>query len=322
MTGSAANGKRLLIAIPCLNEAATISEVIRAVPRHMPGVASVDVLVVDDGSNDETGARATDAGATVLRHSRNKGVGAAFKTAVDYATEQNYDLMVNIDGDGQFNPGDIPALAAPILAGKADMVTASRFIDSALIPDMPPMKLWGNRMMSLLVSTLINEKFHDVSCGFRCYARDTLLQLNLQGAFTYTQETFIDFAAKQLRIQEVPLAVRYFPGRRSRVAASLLKYGMRTAKIIFRTYRDYFPLRFFWGLALLLLFPGLILAGMFGMHFIATGKFSGYLFAGFSSAFFLFLSVIFFVVGLVADMLARLRSNQERILYLLKKRGS
>ncbi|MEO8325450.1 MAG: glycosyltransferase family 2 protein, partial [Nitrospirota bacterium] len=180
---------RLLVAIPCLNEATTIARVVQNVPRLMPGVQHVDVLVVDDGSSDETGSDAATAGALVLRHPRNLGVGQAFQTAVNYAVEQGYDLMVNIDGDCQFNPQDIPKLVQPVIAAQADMVTASRFMDSEMTPNMSRVKLMGNHMMSYLISRLVRQNFHDVSCGFRCYSREALLQLNLHGSFTYTQET-------------------------------------------------------------------------------------------------------------------------------------
>lgn len=310
---------RLLVAIPCLNEAATIAQVVKEVPRTILGIDCVDVLVVDDGSVDNTASEAQSAGAKVLRHRRNLGVGSAFQSAVNYAVEQDYDLMVNIDGDRQFNPGDIPKLVMPVIAGEADMVTASRFIDSAFTPAMPKVKLIGNHMMSYLISKLVRQKFSDVSCGFRCYTCESLLRLNLNGAFTYTQETFLDFAVKRLEIKEVPIEVIYFADRKSRVAGSIVKYAVNTAKIIFRGYRDYFPLRFFWGIAAIFAVPAGLLALMFFIHYLMTGIFSGYLFAGFSSAFLFFMAVVFFVLGIVTDMLDRIRTNQERILYLLKK---
>lgn len=311
---------RLLVAIPCLNEAATIGQVIKEVPRSIPGVDCVDVLVIDDGSSDNTSSEARSVGAEVLRHPRNRGVGSAFQSAVNYALEHNYGLMVNMDGDHQFNPRDIPKLVAPVVSGAADMVTASRFIDSSLIPDMPKIKLIGNHIMSYLISRLIRRKFADVSCGFRCYGRESLLELNLQGAFTYTQETFLDFAAKRIEIREVPIEVTYFADRKSRVAGSIFKYALNTAKIIFRGYRDYFPLHFFWGIAVAFAIPAVLLALVFFAHFLLTGTFSGYLFTGFGSAFMFFMAIAFFVLGIVADMLDRMRMNQERILYLLKKR--
>ncbi|WP_347927673.1 glycosyltransferase family 2 protein [Pseudomonas helvetica] len=310
---------RLLVAIPCLNEAVTIAQVVRDVPRSIIGVHSVDVLVIDDGSDDSTSTEAKSAGAIVLRHSRNRGVGSAFQSAVNYAVELEYDLMVNIDGDRQFNPNDIPKLVAPILSGEADMVTASRFIDASMTPKMPKVKLYGNHMMSYLISRLVRRKYADVSCGFRCYSRESLLKINLHGAFTYTQETFLDFAAKSLEIKEVPIEVQYFDDRKSRVAGSISKYAINTSKIIFRGYRDYFPLRFFWGVSAFFAVPATLFTIAFILHYILTGAFSGFLFAGFSAAFLFFMATVFFVLGVVTDMLDRIRTNQERILYLLKK---
>ncbi|SDH35698.1 glycosyltransferase family 2 protein [Pseudomonas abietaniphila] len=310
---------RLLVAIPCLNEAKTIAQVVSEVPRTIAGVYSVDILVVDDGSEDATSTEAKLAGAEVLRHPRNRGVGTAFQSAVNYAVENRYDLMINIDGDRQFNPGDIPKLVAPIVAGEADMVTASRFIDPAMTPDMPKIKLYGNHMMSSLISGLVRKKFADVSCGFRCYSRESLLQINLHGAFTYTQETFLDFAAKRLEIKEIPIDVQYFADRTSRVAGSISKYAVNTSKIIFRGYRDYFPLRFFWGISAVFAVPATIFSIVFVLHYLMTGAFTGYLFAGFTAAFLYSLATVFFVLGIVTDMLDRIRSNQERILYMLKK---
>src|SRR5262245_41134559 len=115
----------MLVAIPCLNEGDTIASVVRGIPRQIAGVARVDVLVVDDGSSDGTGDAARAGGAIVVRHPRNRGLGQAFQTAVTFAIERGYDLMVNIDGDGQFNAADIPLLIAKVLSGEADMTTAS-----------------------------------------------------------------------------------------------------------------------------------------------------------------------------------------------------
>ena len=195
---------RLLVCMPALDEEQTVGQVIQGIPSHIPGIRLIDVLVVDDGSTDRTGERATEAGAVVLRHATPRGVGAAFHTALSHGIEHGADLIVSIDADGQFNPADIPALIAPVIAGEADFTTASRFKDPALTPDMPQIKIWGNRMMSRLVSRLTKEKFYDVSCGMRCYSRQAALRLDVQGQFTYTQEVFLNLAFKHLRIVERP----------------------------------------------------------------------------------------------------------------------
>jgi hypothetical protein len=124
-----------------------------------------------------------------------------------------------------------------------------------------------------------------------------------------------------MRIMEVPIAVRYFPDRKSRVVRGIWQYALNTATIIFRGYRDYFPLRFFVGLSLLFAIPGTVLGLVFIGHFLLTGRFSPYLFAGFGSGFCFVMATLFLILGVVADMLDRIRANQERVLYLLKRNG-
>ncbi len=185
---SRAGGKRLLVILPALNEAATIQGVLERVPRDIPGIASVEILVVDDGSSDETVALTLGAGGSVISHGKNRGVGAAMQTGLDEAVRRQVDFAVNIDSDGQFAPEDIPKLLAPLVAGETDFATASRFKDPKLVPVMPLVKRLGNWGMARMVSNIVGQKFDDVSCGFRAYTRETLLQLVLSGAFTYTQE--------------------------------------------------------------------------------------------------------------------------------------
>ena len=306
----------LYVAIPALNERATIGQVVRGVPRDIAGVSRVEVIVVNDGSTDDTAAEAAAADATVLTHPTTRGVGAAFHTALTYVIERRGDLLVSIDADGQFNPADIPALAEPVVSGRADFSTASRFKDPSLLPTMPAVKLWGNRMMSRLVSRLTGGQYFDVSCGMRCYNRRAMLNLNLMGAFTYTQEVFLNLAFKRLRIEEVPIRVR---GQRefgeSRVASNLFKYAVNTSRIIFRAYRDYKPMRFFGGICLALLAPAVLQELFFFIHYFVTGKFSPHKWAGFGGGGLLVLSLIALHMGLIGDMLNRHRVYLEELLY-------
>jgi glycosyltransferase involved in cell wall biosynthesis len=313
---------KILVAIPCLNEEASIGQIVSRAVKLRSEYPRLDVLVVDDGSQDATAQCARRHGAKVLSHSLNRGVGSAFHSAVTFAIEHEYDPMITIDGDGQFDPEDIPKLLLPILEGRADMATASRFKDRALVPAMPITKRVGNTMMSHLISRLVGKRFYDVSCGFRCYSREALLRLNLHGSFTYTQESFLDLCSKNMRVVEVPIAVKYFPDRVSRVARSLFRYAGASGSIIFRAYRDYYPFRFFSYIAIGFLGPGVAFGFVFLAHLLLTGRFSDYLFAGFISGFLLILGVLFFVIGIVADMLVRIRGNQERILYMLKVNSS
>jgi glycosyltransferase involved in cell wall biosynthesis len=309
---------RLLVAIPCLNEEKTIAKVIGDIPTTIKNVNEIVVLVIDDGSKDNTISEATKAGAKIIKNPRNLGVGHSFQTAVSYATQNYFDIMVNIDGDGQFNPKDIVKIVTPIIDNKADFVTASRFIDKTFYPDMPKVKFLGNLAMSKLISTLSGQKYHDVSCGFRAYSNKALLNLNLIGKFTYTQETFLDLSFKKLSIVEVPIKVEYFQDRKSRVASNLFSYAYKTSKIIFRSYRDYFPLRFFWALAAGVMLPALALGIFFIFNYFQTGGFKGHLWAGFSAAFLAMVALSLAILGIVADMLDRQRITMERILFYQK----
>lgn len=310
----------LVVQLPALNEEKTVAEVIHAIPSAMDGVDSVQVVVVDDGSTDATGDLAREAGAVVVRHEQPRGVGAAFRSGIEKSTELGADVVVTIDSDGQFNPADIPALIQPILDGEADFVTASRFLDPALVPEMPAVKKWGNDFMARWISHLVKQRFHDVSCGFRAYSRNAYFRLVLTGDFTYTHEVFLTLAFARVPIKEVPIRVR---GVRehgtSRVASSVFHYGRRTALIILRTYRDYQPLRFFTQLAGAAFLVGLAFFLFLMSVKIRTGGFTPHKWAGFAAAAFIGAALVTFLVGIMAEMLDRARIAQEEALFRIRR---
>jgi glycosyltransferase involved in cell wall biosynthesis len=310
----------LLVGIPAFNEAASIADVVGRIPRDLPGVARLTIAVVDDGSTDDTGRLAAGAGATVLRHRQNSGVGVAFHTMIQHALAIRADVLVTLDGDGQFDPADIAQLLAPIRAGDALVATASRFLDPRKVPAMPAVKRWGNRRVAGLVNRLTGQRYADVSCGFRAYAREALLRLTVYHSFTYTHETFLDLAAKRIPIVEVPLVVRGVREHgQSKIASSVLRYGWRTAAIMLYTYRDQRPLRLCGWIALPFVLAGLALLGMSYARLQATGAWLKWAaFAG-GAAFAVAVAALFF--GFMADIATRLRRNQEEILYWLRKQG-
>ncbi|NCC52067.1 MAG: glycosyltransferase family 2 protein [Spartobacteria bacterium] len=311
---------KLVVQLPALNEEKTIKDVIDRIPRNIPGVDEVHVLVVDDGSSDRTDELAREAGAEVIRHEVSRGVGAAFRTGVERATALGTDILVTIDSDGQFNPADIPKVIQPILDKRADFVTASRFIDKSLTPEMPRAKRWGNNFMARWISALIKKRFYDVSCGFRAYSKEAYMRLVLLGEFTYTHETFLNLAFARVAIAEVPIAVR---GTRehgqSRVANNLFHYGYSTASIILKTYRDYRPLRFFGWLAFAL---SVVSFGFFlflmSVKF-RTGLFTPHKWSGFVAASLAGTAVAVYMVGLVAEMLDRIRVAQDELLFRVRR---
>lgn len=314
----------LVILIPALNEAEMISQVIQSMPKQIEGIDQIRVLVVDDGSRDATADVARAAGAIVVSHPYNQGVGKAFNTGLAAALEMCADIMVNIDADGQFAPTDIPLLIKPIIEGKADFVSGDRFrtANGKLVrPDfMSKIKFWGNQRMGDLVGFIAGKRYDDVSCGFRAYSKEALMKLNLTGKFTYTQESFLDLANKGLVIKTIPVDVKYYPERKSRVAGSISKYMFQTAKIIFRAYRDYNPLKFFGYLGLVPFLVSLALGIFVIIHYLTTGAFSPYIFVAFSAVYLFTLGILLWVVGILADMFVRIRLNQEQLLYAEKKR--
>lgn len=308
---------KLLIYLPALNEGGTISSVIKNIPNQFEGIQHCEVLVVDDGSSDDTVCQAEVAGAIVVSHKSNKGVGGAFQTAVRIALERGADILCSIDADGQFDTRQIAELIVPITTSRADFCIGKRFSNHKP-ENMPEVKYWGNKQVNRIVSWVSGVKIEDASCGFRAYSRECLISLNLQGKFTYTHETILDLIHKGFCVEQVPVSVKYFDGRISRVANNLLNYGVQTAKIILKSLKDYKPFYFFGAIAALVFVLGLIPGLFVALHWILIGTISPYKSLGILAALNLVVAVFFFVLALIADILGRIRDNQEKILYLLK----
>jgi glycosyltransferase involved in cell wall biosynthesis len=319
---------KLVVTIPALNEEQTIARVIAGVPRDIPGISQTEVIVVNDGSTDSTAEMAERAGATVVNVTGRPGLGAIFRTGLERAMRRGADIIVNIDGDGQFNPDDIRHLVEPILEDHADFVTCSRFAKPELFPDMPTVKFWGNRMVTGIINWVCGgTSFTDVSCGFRAFSRDAAYRMTLFGRFTYTQECFIDLFSKGMRMVEVPLKVR---GVRehgdSRVASSIWRYAMSSLPIILRAMRDIQPLKFFGAIALTFFIPGAV-AGLFvaGWYLFKTNKLGAHVTQPFTSLItisgvLITLSFVMGVLALLADMLGRHRRITEELLYLARRK--
>lgn len=304
--------------MPALNEGQTIHEVLKSVPKSLDAVSLIELLVINDGSSDNTASEATRAGATVISHNYNKGVGSAFQTAVNYALEVNADVLVSIDADGQFDVHQIPEMITPILNNEADFSIGNRFSNGR--PDrMPKVKFWGNNRISNIVSFVSRTKIKDASCGFRAYSKDCLLNMNLDGSFTYTHETILDLANKGYRVTQIPVKVEYFDGRVSRVASNITKYAFKTSSIIFKSLKDYKPFQFFMTIAVVILFIAIIFSGFVLIHWIQNGSITPYKSIGIIGLALVGMSLLLAVYALMADMLGRIRKNQEKILYFQKK---
>lgn len=309
---------KILIYMPALNEADSIYKVLISVKELFANKENYMFLVVNDGSIDETKLEAERAGVPVITHSYNKGVGAAFQTAVNFALKIKADILVSIDADGQFDINQIEELVNPILKKTVDFSIGNRF-EVKRPKDMPRIKFWGNKQVNRIVSFVSKTKILDASCGFRAYSKECLLSLNLEGNFTYTHETILDLLNKGFRVAQIPVKVTYFHGRISRVANNLFTYGFRTSSIIFKSLKDYKPLSFFMFFAFILLLLALIFGGWTLIYWITKGTISPYKSFGILGLSLLGMSLMVTIFAFMADMLGRIRNNQEKILYFLKK---
>jgi len=308
---------KLVVTIPAYNEESTISGVIAGVPRRMDGVASVQVLVLDDGSTDGTVAAAQKAGADkVVRHRENRGLGTAFKRALDEALAMGADIIVNIDADGQYNALDIPALIAPIIENRADIVLGWRDIGN--LDFMPAGKKIGNRMATRATRMLSGFPVKDAQTGFRAFSRDAAMRMYLSGGYTYVQETLMQAKYKGLIIEQVPVDFRARKGK-SRLISSLFSYAIRASRVIFVTFKDYRPLRLFLYSGFVIFLIGLGLGIRVLVHFAQTGMVTPHYPSAIAATLLILLGLGVAVFGIIADMFKKQRLLSEEILYRLKK---
>ncbi len=307
---------KTLIFIPAKNEAQTIASVISDAKIHLQfhRLITIDFLVIDDGSTDDTAILAQGAGATVLRHKNSRGLGSIFREATEYARHNHYDILVTIDGDKQFNESEIDRLIAPILSQEAHFVTGSRFLENKTIANMPPSKRWGNKWAAKIISSILGKKYSDVACGFRAYDKKALHHLHMTGNFTYTQEVFLNLGVKDIRIKEVPISVIYFPERKSRIAGNLWKYGKRMTGVILKCLVVYRPMKLFGllgGICLALGTPFLVIDSV--LYLITNNV--PYKSAGIGSLVLLVISVILLTTGLLLQIFSRMQLTIEEVLY-------
>ena len=312
---------RLVVTIPAQNEAPTIRRVVGEIPREIPGVSAVEVIVVDDSSADGTAAEAMAAGASVVPIHGRPGLGPVWRLGMERAIRSGADLIVNIDGDGQFDSRDVARIIQPLLAEECDFVTCTRFAGGGPLGYMPLVKRWGNRAVTWMTNAVCGTSLTDVSCGFRAYNREAAYRLAQFGRWTYTEECIVYLVSRGLRIREMPFKVL---GERehgqSRVAGNVLYFASHLLHILVRAVRDGRPLKFFGMLSVLLGTPGILLLGFVLAWYLANGTtrpFTQFMTLGGVSV---TLGLVVGVLALLADMVSRHRLIHEELLYLARSR--
>ncbi|HEY64504.1 MAG TPA: glycosyltransferase family 2 protein [Caldilineae bacterium] len=307
---------KLIVQIPCLNEEATLPATVRDIPRQIPGVDEVEILVIDDGSTDRTAEVARELGVEhIVRFPRHRGLAAAFAAGIDACLRLGADIIVNTDGDNQYAGADIPKLIAPILAGEADVVIGDRQIDT--IPHFSPLKKRLQKLGSWVVRQASDTMIPDTTSGFRAYSREAALRLNVVSDYTYTLETIIQAGKQRLALTHVP--VRTNPQlRESRLIRSLPDYLIRSAETIVRIYAMYEPLRVFIAAGIFLLLGGLLLSLRY-IYFIFQGEGKGHVQSVILASVLLIAGFQVILIGLVADLIAINRRLSEEILLRVKR---
>ena len=301
---------KLIVQIPALNEQETLAVTIAAIPRDIPGVSSIEVLVIDDGSVDRTVDVAREAGADhILQMSSHVGLARAFAAGLEEALSLGADIIVNTDADNQYCADDIPNLIAPILKREAQIVIGARPITE--IEDFSPLKKALQRLGSWVVRKASGSSIPDAPSGFRAYSRDAAARLCVVNTYTYTLETIIQAGRKRIPMATVPVRVNKVT-RPSRLFKGIREYVSRSARTILRVFVIYAPLNFFLSLCAIFALPGLLGVARF-MYFYMVDGGAGHIQSLVLSGVLLALATIMFAVGILADLIATNRNLLEDI---------
>lgn len=230
---------KVFVQIPCLNEAETLHLVLESIPKKIKGVDSVEILIIDDGSTDDTIKIAKEHGVKhFVRHRRNMGLARSFHDGIDYALRNGADIVVNTDGDNQYPQNRIPDLVKPIIDGTADIVIADR--QTQTIAHFSPFKKVMQRFGSWVVNKAAGTDLPDAASGFRAYSRKSLLRLNIVTQFSYCMETIIQAGNKRLAITSIPVETNP-KTRESRLFKNIWQHMLKSGQAIMRSYIMFKP---------------------------------------------------------------------------------
>lgn len=307
---------KLIVQIPCYNEEETLPQTVRDIPTEIPGVDTVEIMIIDDGSSDRTVEVARELGVHhIVCNKHNLGLAKTFRNGLDACLKAGADIIVNTDGDNQYCGADIPKLVAPVVAGTADMVIGDRQTDK--IDHFSKAKKFLQWFGSGVVRKLAGVWVPDTVSGFRAFSREAALRLNIVSSYSYTIETVIQAGKKQLAVTSVPIRTNA-KTRDSRLFKSIPDFIMRQVTTIVRMYAMYQPLRFFFAIGGVLSIIGLLPVLRF-LWFYLMGDSGGHIQSLVLGGVLLMMGFISFIAGLVADLISFNRQLQEMTLERVRK---
>jgi glycosyltransferase involved in cell wall biosynthesis len=307
---------KLIIQIPCYNEAETLPLTLADLPEEIPGIDCIETLVIDDGSDDDTAAVARSYGVDhVVRHPRNLGLAKAFQTGLDSCLLLGADVIVHTDADNQYPGRFIPDLVGPILDQRADMVIGNRKVQD--VEHFSPLKKLLQELGSWMVRTVSSTEVPDAASGFRAFSREAALRFTILTRYSYTLETIIQAGKLGLPIETVPVETNP-PTRPSRLQRNMWQFIKAQGGTILRLYAFYEPLRTFTYIALPFLVAGLALLLRFA-YFYAIQQGQGHIQSVIIGTGLCLLGVFVLLFGIQADIAGKHRQLTQEVLYRLKK---
>lgn len=307
---------KLIIQIPCYNEEQTLAIALKQIPRSIPGVDTVELLIINDGSTDHTIEVAKANGVThVVDFPKNKGLAKGFMAGIERCLREGADIIVNTDADNQYNAADIPKLIQPILDGTAEFVIGERPISN--IRHFSPIKKALQKIGSYVVRRISQTNIPDAPSGFRAISRDAAMRLNVHSKYTYTLETIIQAGLNDIAITSVPVRVNE-DLRPSRLVKSSSSYIKRSIFTMLRIFVVYKPFRFFMSIGISVFLLGTLL-GLRFLYFYFTGNGAGHVQSLILTAILLMMGFQTMLVAFLSDLLATNRKLLEDIRYRQQK---
>ncbi len=307
---------KLVIQIPCYNEQDSVLEVLKNLPEKLSAIDNIQVVVLDDGSSDDTSKIALEYGVNkVIKSPINKGLSYTFMTGVDYALSAGADILVNIDGDNQYCAYDIDKLIEPIINKTADVVIGTRDIDN--INSFSFFKKTMQKFGSLMVKLISGINVKDAASGFRAFSKEALLNMNVFNPFSYTIETILQAKNKNLKVTNVDINVNEQINRKSKLFKNDFDYIFKQAKNLIRFFIIYRPARFFMINAFIFFFLGLLISFRY-LWFFFNFDGSGHVQSLILASIIFILSFLCFILAIIGDLFSINRKLLEDIQYKLR----